>query len=126
MFVVVILLELMMILGTTADHGLSVDNYRAKWNLPTEYPAVAPNYAKQRSEMTKPSATGALHWAHQESKNPWWGFNRQNPWLPKDLRVSVSRPHSTKKTYYLDGGLIIQHNYTTLTSIISRPSTSMT
>ena len=33
------------------DHGLSVDDYRAKWNLPAEYPMVAPNYAKQRSDL---------------------------------------------------------------------------
>lgn len=33
------------------DHGLSVDEYRAKWNLPAEYPMVAPNYAQQRSEL---------------------------------------------------------------------------
>ena len=33
------------------DHGLSVEDYRTKWNLPTEYPMVAPNYAQQRSEL---------------------------------------------------------------------------
>ena len=33
------------------DHGISVDEYRAKWNLPADYPMVAPNYAKQRSEL---------------------------------------------------------------------------
>ncbi|CAK0739234.1 hypothetical protein WCLP8_1020001 [uncultured Gammaproteobacteria bacterium] len=33
------------------DHGLSVKNYRAKWDLPAEYPMVAPNYAQQRSEI---------------------------------------------------------------------------
>ncbi|MFX5084870.1 MucR family transcriptional regulator, partial [Acinetobacter baumannii] len=27
------------------------DEYRAKWGLPAEYPMVAPNYAKARSEM---------------------------------------------------------------------------
>ena len=33
------------------DHGLTVDEYRTKWNLPSEYPMVAPNYAQQRSEL---------------------------------------------------------------------------
>ena len=33
------------------DHGLSVNDYRAKWSLPAEYPMVAPNYAQQRSEL---------------------------------------------------------------------------
>ncbi|CAK0748658.1 Transcriptional regulatory protein MucR [uncultured Gammaproteobacteria bacterium] len=33
------------------DHGLSVDSYRAKWDLPAEYPMIAPNYAQQRSKL---------------------------------------------------------------------------
>lgn len=32
-------------------YDLSPDEYRAKWGLPSEYPMVAPNYAKARSEM---------------------------------------------------------------------------
>ncbi|MGQ9369631.1 MucR family transcriptional regulator [Azospirillum sp. ST 5-10] len=32
-------------------YDMSPDDYRAKWNLPPEYPMVAPNYAKARSEM---------------------------------------------------------------------------
>ncbi len=32
-------------------YNLSPDEYRAKWALPPEYPMVAPNYAKARSEM---------------------------------------------------------------------------
>ena len=32
-------------------YNMSPDEYRSKWNLPPEYPMVAPNYAKARSEM---------------------------------------------------------------------------
>lgn len=32
-------------------YDMSPDEYRTKWNLPPEYPMVAPNYAKARSEM---------------------------------------------------------------------------
>lgn len=32
-------------------YDMTPDEYRAKWNLPPEYPMVAPNYAKTRSEM---------------------------------------------------------------------------
>ncbi len=32
-------------------YDLSPDEYRAKWSLPPDYPMVAPNYAKARSEM---------------------------------------------------------------------------
>jgi len=30
------------------DHGLTPADYRARWNLPTDYPMVAPNYAEAR------------------------------------------------------------------------------
>jgi len=32
-------------------YDMTPDEYRAKWSLPPEYPMVAPNYAKARSEM---------------------------------------------------------------------------
>jgi predicted transcriptional regulator len=32
-------------------HGLTVDEYRAKWSLGADYPMVAPNYAAHRSEL---------------------------------------------------------------------------
>src|SRR3954453_14853573 len=38
-----------------AAHGLTPEQYRAKWGLPTHYPMVAPNYAKLRSKMAKES-----------------------------------------------------------------------
>lgn len=41
-----------------ADHGLSVADYKAKWGLPSEYPVVAPNYAKARSELARKLGLG--------------------------------------------------------------------
>ena len=38
--------------------GLTPDEYRAKWNLPKDYPMVAPNYAKARSELAKQMGLG--------------------------------------------------------------------
>lgn len=35
----------------STSHGLSVDEYRAKWSLPADYPMAAPSYAQKRSEM---------------------------------------------------------------------------
>ena len=32
-------------------YNLSPEEYRVKWGLPPDYPMVAPNYAKARSEM---------------------------------------------------------------------------
>jgi len=33
--------------------GLTPEQYRTKWNLPSNYPMVAPNYAAQRSALAK-------------------------------------------------------------------------
>ena len=37
------------------SHDLGVDDYRARWNLPADYPVVAPDYAARRSELAKTS-----------------------------------------------------------------------
>jgi predicted transcriptional regulator len=41
-----------------AAHGLTPEQYRAKWGLPTHYPMAAPNYVKRRSRMAKESGLG--------------------------------------------------------------------
>ncbi len=38
--------------------GLTPDEYRARWGLPADYPMVAPNYAKRRSEFAKKIGLG--------------------------------------------------------------------
>jgi predicted transcriptional regulator len=40
------------------NYKMSPEEYRAKWNLPPDYPMVAPNYAKQRSEFAKKIGLG--------------------------------------------------------------------
>lgn len=40
------------------DFGLSPDEYRAKWNLPADYPMVAPNYSATRSALAKSTGLG--------------------------------------------------------------------
>ncbi len=39
-------------------HGLTPDEYRAKWGLPSDYPMVAATYAKLRSTLAKESGLG--------------------------------------------------------------------
>ncbi len=39
-------------------YGMSPEEYRAKWNLPKDYPMVAPNYAKARSDLAKQMGLG--------------------------------------------------------------------
>ena len=43
-------------LRTTYD--MTPEEYRARWGLATDYPMVAPNYAKQRSEFAKKIGLG--------------------------------------------------------------------
>jgi predicted transcriptional regulator len=38
--------------------GMTPDEYRAKWGLPRDYPMVAPNYAKARSDLAKSMGLG--------------------------------------------------------------------
>jgi predicted transcriptional regulator len=40
--------------------GLTPEQYREKWGLPRDYPMVAPNYAKQRSELARASGLGQI------------------------------------------------------------------
>lgn len=41
-----------------AGKGLTPAEYRTKWSLPSDYPMVAPSYAKQRSELAKALGLG--------------------------------------------------------------------
>ena len=39
-------------------YDMSPEEYRAKWGLPKDYPMVAPNYARARSELAKQLGLG--------------------------------------------------------------------
>lgn len=39
-------------------YNLSPDEYRARWNLPDDYPMVAPSYAQTRSELARTMGLG--------------------------------------------------------------------
>jgi predicted transcriptional regulator len=39
-------------------YGLSPEEYREKWGLPSDYPMVAPNYAQARSSLAKQMGLG--------------------------------------------------------------------
>jgi predicted transcriptional regulator len=39
-------------------YNLTPDEYRARWNLPSNYPMVAPNYAQARSALAKTMGLG--------------------------------------------------------------------
>jgi predicted transcriptional regulator len=48
-------------------YGLSPEDYRARWNLPHDYPMVAPNYAAARSELAKTMGLGQQRRKSQRS-----------------------------------------------------------
>ena len=41
-----------------STYNLTPDQYRTKWGLPKDYPMVAPNYARTRSELAKKIGLG--------------------------------------------------------------------
>ena len=41
-----------------ANYGLTPAQYREKWNLPADYPMVAPNYAAARSQLARANGLG--------------------------------------------------------------------
>ena len=55
-------------LRTTYD--MTPEQYRAKWDLPRDYPMVAPNYAKARSELAKTMGLGQRRKAAAKTTGP--------------------------------------------------------
>jgi len=49
-------------------YNMSPEEYRAKWNLPKDYPMVAPNYAAARSNLAKQMGLGTG--GRQAAKKP--------------------------------------------------------
>ncbi|GAB6844773.1 putative transcriptional regulator [Methylorubrum rhodinum] len=49
-------------------YNLSPDEYRARWNLPDDYPMVAPSYAQTRSELARTMGLG-------QQRRKWPGKN---------------------------------------------------
>jgi predicted transcriptional regulator len=51
-------------------HGLSVDQYRARWNLSREHPLTAPSYSERRSGLAKQLGLGRGRRAPREEPEP--------------------------------------------------------
>lgn len=54
-----------------AKYNMTADEYRAKWNLPDDYPMVAPNYSMKRSSLALKMGLGqsASREANEASNN---------------------------------------------------------
>lgn len=53
-----------------AGHGLTPDEYKAKWGLPKDYPMVAPSYSQRRSAMAKAVGFGSRPSAQPQPSQP--------------------------------------------------------
>jgi predicted transcriptional regulator len=51
----------------TTAHGLSVEQYRARWNLPHDHAMTAPAYSERRSTMAKQFGLGRTREASAEA-----------------------------------------------------------
>ena len=43
-------------------YNMTPEEYRQRWSLPLDYPMVAPNYAKHRSDLAKEIGLGRKSW----------------------------------------------------------------
>lgn len=48
------------------NYNMSPEDYRKRWNLPADYPMVAPNYAIRRSELAKDIGLGKQSIRHRK------------------------------------------------------------
>ena len=51
------------------QYGMTPEQYREKWGLPADYPMVAPNYAKARSELAKEMGLGQQRRKRRSSRS---------------------------------------------------------
>ncbi len=52
------------------NYNMSPEEYRARWNLPADYPMVAPNYAEKRRDLAKKIGLGRISGASAASAAP--------------------------------------------------------
>ena len=71
--------------------GLTPEQYREKWGLPRDYPMVAPNYAKQRSELAKALGLGQLRRNRAAGSEP----TAQVETTPEPAKKARGRPKRT-------------------------------
>jgi len=51
-------------------YNLTPEQYRQRWNLPADYPMVAPNYAEKRRELAKKIGLGRKPGAKRPGRKP--------------------------------------------------------
>lgn len=74
--------------------GLTPEQYRTKWALPSDYPMVAPNYAAKRSELARRSGLG-LQRMKTAAKEV--AMSGESVTAPAEASKPQRRVHSEKK-----------------------------
>jgi len=69
-----------------AGHGLSVEQYRARWSLRPDHPITAPGYSERRSTMAKQLGLGRLGWESRTTAAPETPTPRRRPGRPRTPR----------------------------------------
>jgi predicted transcriptional regulator len=67
-------------------HELTVEQYRARWNLPREHPMTAPGYSERRSGLAKQLGLGRLGGGSSTTAAPKTPTPRRRPGRPRRLR----------------------------------------
>jgi predicted transcriptional regulator len=71
-----------------SSFNLSPEEYRKKWNLPYDYPMVAPNYAQTRSDLAKSMGLGNLRQKAKQAAAS----------APRTARKSTAKTGAAKKS----------------------------
>jgi predicted transcriptional regulator len=71
-----------------SSFNLSPEEYRKKWNLPYDYPMVAPNYAQTRSDLAKSMGLGNLRQKAKQAAAS----------TPRAARKSAAKAGAAKKS----------------------------
>jgi predicted transcriptional regulator len=75
----------------SSGHGLTVAQYRARWNLTRDHPMTAPTYSERRSGLAKQLGLGRGRGASREEPEP---VAPEIPALPQSQSRRRGRPRS--------------------------------
>jgi predicted transcriptional regulator len=71
-----------------AKNGLSLEEYRALFGLPADYPATAPGYSAQRAELARSQGLGKRHRTATARLSVVAGTNAETPRVDKRRRAT--------------------------------------
>ena len=76
------------------SYGLTPAEYRAKWGLPSDYPMVAPNYAKTRSDLARSLGLGRKAGAQEQTAA---AADEEQSAAPANENAAAQRPKRARR-----------------------------